>query len=535
MSGKHNLVTALKQWRERTASRLGQPLFKVLNNATIEALAEQQPTTIESLVAIPGLGPKKIAQFGKELLVLLDNQHDLFAAPMAAPETRMAMDDLSVTESKIKPKREEAITTEPAPGQRPEIVFQVSEALDYCNLLLGSAPTMTVEGEFSSLSIHGGHMYATLQDPKDKSLINCFANAFIYQQYRQYCQEGLTVRVTGHPSIYKQKGRFSFSIESVMVAGEGALKQAYELTKQKLADEGLFTRKRELPKLITKVGLITSQTGAVLADFRNNLLERGIELVFYNVRVEGQQAVSQIRRGIATINKQRPDLDCLVLMRGGGSLEDLAPFNDETLVRELFNSRIPTIAAIGHDRDVPLACFAADHYTSTPTAAAMLINQAWLEVDDTIAQQQRKLLARTEQLERWCQTTTSRLTQTLMRGLDSILSHVDRISLGFTRVVASQIDSLSKTEQKASQLGHKLLNSFSQNLTEIEHGLTTTAIKLEQNDPEKPLRLGYTLAFSATGKLITKPETLTPGDHIRVRFARGHLGATITEPYDQQN
>ncbi|MCX6791349.1 MAG: exodeoxyribonuclease VII large subunit, partial [Candidatus Gribaldobacteria bacterium] len=176
---------------------------------------------------------------------------------------------------------------------------------------------------------------------------------------------------------YTANGKFSFVAKTVELKGEGALKKAYDELKNKLEQEGIFDAetKKALPEFPRKIGVITSKQGAVIHDLLNNLGKFGFQIKMADSRVEGQEALGDLLSAIKTMSKQ--DIDLLVLMRGGGSLESLQPFNNEALIRAIVDFKVPIIVAIGHDKDVPLLALAADFAPSTPTAVTIALNKSW--------------------------------------------------------------------------------------------------------------------------------------------------------------
>ena len=254
--------------------------------------------------------------------------------------------------------------------------LSVSEFLDLANELLGKQE-FAVQGEVTGAKSHPTGFYFSLRDPEANALMDCYLNPYAYRSSGIRLEDGMVVRVGGVASVYKPKGRFSFRVETVEAVGEGSLKKAYEALKRQLAAEGLFERKRPLPAFLSDVGLITSRTGAVIQDFRNNLVSLGLRVLHHDSRVEGASAPGQLLNALAWFNGHTDRVGSLVIIRGGGSLEDLQAFNDERVVRGIFAARVPTIVAIGHAPDVPLAQMVADAVADTPTAAAHLVNDTW--------------------------------------------------------------------------------------------------------------------------------------------------------------
>lgn len=364
--------------------------------------------------------------------------------------------------------------------------LSVSQFLDFINETIGVVG-FSVQGEITGWKVHPSGVYFSLKDKEDGSLMDCYLSPYAFRGMGIAVEDGLEVKVNGAPSIYKPKGKFSFRVETMELVGEGSLKKAYDLLKKKLEEEGLFDRKRKLPEFVTRVGVVTSRTGAVIDDFRKNLAKLGLHIYLYDVRVEGTKAVDQITKAIHWFNKNMPDLDALAVMRGGGSLEDLQPFNNEIVARALFASKIPTIGAIGHDRDVPIAALVADSMTSTPTAAAMLINHSWDRLTTALPEHERNLVYNFENL----------LSQT-----------------------KSLID--------AGDMAHL----FRRLLDEITAKARSFETYLQGVDPGRNLKLGYSIIMDAQGKVLKDATKLTRGKEISARLAKGSFTAKVEDIND---
>jgi len=359
--------------------------------------------------------------------------------------------------------------------------FTVSAFLDFVNEVL-NVQQVYVQGEVSGWKIHPTGIYFYLKDKEDGSVLDCYMSPYVYRGLGLNVEDGMEVKVSGIPSIYKPKGRFSFRVEMMELVGEGSLKKAYELLKQKLQEEGLFDRKRPLPQFVRRIGIITSKTGAVIDDFRKNLDKMGHQVYLYDVRVEGAQAVGLILKAVKWFNRNKPDLDVLVIIRGGGSLEDLQAFNNELVCREVFASKIPTICGIGHDRDVPIMCLVGDTATSTPTAAAMLINKSWDDVRSLLPQHERGITAGFETMLTDVHSLLD--LQNLLRGYEHVLQeHRQRIS------------------------GHEKY--------------------IESVNPERNLKLGYSILRDRKGSVIKTVTDMKPHDTITAQLHDGSVEAQI--------
>ncbi len=256
-------------------------------------------------------------------------------------------------------------------------IFSISEYIDLVNRGLKEFSAKII-GEVGKVAIYpSGHVYFSLRDEEDQSVISCIIWKSRYRIYGVELKEGSKIIATGCPSVYKQTGRFSFIAETIELTGEGVLKKEYEKLKKKLTDQGIFekSRKRAIPKYAQKIGIITSKQGAVLGDFLSNIGKHNFKLKLIHSGVEGQAAIPSLLSAIKSFKKQ--DIEVLVIMRGGGSFESLQAFNNELLVREVANFPAPVIAAIGHDKDTPLVSLAADLEVSTPSMAAMALSESW--------------------------------------------------------------------------------------------------------------------------------------------------------------
>ena len=256
--------------------------------------------------------------------------------------------------------------------------ISVSSYLDFLNNVIRGFNCRII-GEVTSLQIfeNKGYLFFSIKDKNDNSVLGCIMWMSQYNMSGVTLKEGLEIIISGHSDIYKPSGRLTFHAETVELVGEGSLKIAYEKLKSKLEEEGLFetSRKKEIPQFPKNIGLITSNNGAAKGDFLSNLRKSGFNIYMIDSRVEGQLAVNELYRSIKTFAKI--NIDVLVIIRGGGSLESLLPFNNETLVREIINFPHPVIVGVGHDRDISLLGLVADKEVSTPTAAATILNESW--------------------------------------------------------------------------------------------------------------------------------------------------------------
>ena len=254
------------------------------------------------------------------------------------------------------------------------VKFSVSQFIDVCNDTLEYAySNIVIEGEVASFKVNQGKwVFFDLKD--DESSLGCFLPLF---QLHTPLEDGMKVMVRGIPKLTKW-GKFSFTVKQIMPVGEGSIKKAFELLKAKLAKEGLFdeSKKRPIPDNLSKIGVISSTQAAGYADFIKILNERwgGLDVQVAHTGVQGLGAAEQIIRAFKYFNEQA-EVQVIALIRGGGSADDLAVFNDEALVRAIAASRIPVITGIGHEVDESLADLAADIQASTPSNAAQMLTR----------------------------------------------------------------------------------------------------------------------------------------------------------------
>ncbi len=268
-------------------------------------------------------------------------------------------------------------------------VFSVSELTGRIrDLFIRNFTDILVEGELSNChEAASGHLYCTLKDDRAQIKCVCFKTQLRLMKFRP--ENGLHVTVRGSISVYETRGEYQIYIENIEPVGLGALQLAFDQLKKRLEAEGLFSaeRKKPLPLLPRCIGLITSPTGAAVRDVVRILRRRfhNVHLTLYPVRVQGEGAAAEIVRAVQYFNRQQT-VDVLILARGGGSLEDLWSFNEESVARGIAHSTIPVISGVGHETDFTIADFVADVRASTPSAAAELVVQTRREFDKHVAE-----------------------------------------------------------------------------------------------------------------------------------------------------
>lgn len=381
-------------------------------------------------------------------------------------------------------------------------ILTVGEFLEAVDVVLQDFEVV-VQGEVSGVSHHATGLYFSLQDPDKKALVQCYMPPFVYKACGVALQDGMQVHVGGQASMYKPKGRFSFLVRTIELTGEGAIQKAYELLKKQLAAEGLFERKRELPACVSRIALVTSATGAVQADFRTNIIRRGIRIDLYDVLVEGARAATDIVSALQRAYTK--DYDIVVLVRGGGSLEDLQAFNSEAVARALYASPVPTVCAIGHDRDTPIAQLIADVNASTPTAAAGVVSDTWSQAEMQLVDFSRSLRRSYEEL----------LTDVYHRLSQAAFVFSSAFSIG---------------RQRLRELQHQLLSEFSAVFHSQSQSLGHAQALLTSVDPKRLLAVGYSITRTAQGSVVRSVGSVLPGDILETVLADGTISSTVQKP-----
>ncbi len=406
-------------------------------------------------------------------------------------------------------------------------IVSVSEYLDGLNSLLKSERAKIV-GEVTGVQEYPGrsYLYFSLKDKKDQSTVKCFMWKNDYKISGVTLRDGLEVIVTAYPNVYKPNGGMTMQVESVELVGEGALQIAYEQLKKKLEDEGLLaeTRKRAIPTYPTRIGVITSKSGAVINDFLTNIGKFGFQIYFVDSKVEGQDAIKDLLSAVATLKKK--DIDVLVMMRGGGSLESFLAFNNEMLVRAVVDFPVPVLTGIGHDKDVSLVALASDKNVSTPTAVANLLNSSWNEALGVVKLSEQKIISEFESRVRGSQFTVSRaeisiekrfvaLFETFRRAEETLVRSVSRIESGIKRISDFLV---SESRQ--------LIQGFSTHVKRVEDTLVQSAKSIELSNPERQLKRGYSI-LKNKGKIVKSVKDTAKGDQIDLVLSDGIIKSQI--------
>ena len=420
------------------------------------------------------------------------------------------------------------------------------------NALERALPLCWVNGEISGFKrAASGHCYFDLKD--DAAQIACvlYRNRAALVGFE--LKDGAQVELRVRPAIYEPRGSLQFAVEQARLAGVGRLFEAFLRLKAKLEAEGLFAEdlKRALPAFPKRIGIITSTKAAALADMLRVLRDRWprAEVILYAASVQGANAPGELLTALNAANARR-ECDVLIIGRGGGSIEDLWAFNDETLTRAVAASNIPIVSAVGHEIDFTLCDFAADARAPTPTAAAALVTPSREDMlayvsnlDEAIRVSLRRRLDQFgERLDR----TSARLVGSrallapwreallrkqgrLQRALLSLQpTHRARINAAQQRLTRTLQQSRT-TASRVAQLQSRLDVAFTGTLTAQRTRLHTHAQALELLNPLGVLDRGYALVFNAAGQAVTDASTLEAGDSLRIRVQRGQIEADVTK------
>ena len=411
-----------------------------------------------------------------------------------------------------------------------------------------------VTGEISNLKQpSSGHLYFTLKDARSQLPVVMFRSSRRRLKFQP--DDGMAVLARGHVTVYEPRGAYQLQVEWMEPRGKGALQAAFEQLKDKLEKEGLFAkeRKKPLPLLPQRIGVVTSPTGAAVRDICRILHRRfpNLEVVLYPAQVQGDLAASEIAKGIQVLNRLG-SFDALIVGRGGGSLEDLWPFNEEPVARAIAASKIPIISAVGHEVDFTIADFVADVRAPTPSAAAEMVvsrkdafeeRVSWLERRVGQATRQRintlenqvdrlgthqVFLAVRHSIEMAAQRLDDanyRAATMMERRLHAFHSHLDTAS---RRLEAFRIDrQIAELRTRLKHLDSRLTTAQKAYLALAHQKLGRSSAQIEALSPLGVLGRGYSLAWDEKGILLRDASKVQPGDPLRLILHRGELDCRV--------
>ena len=436
-------------------------------------------------------------------------------------------------------------------------VYSVSRLNQEVRGLLEQAfPLIWVEGEISNLAQpRSGHVYFTLKDAEAQVRCALFRNRALRLRFSP--ENGARVRIRARIGLYAPRGEYQLIAEHMEPAGDGDLQQAFEALKSRLGAEGLFetARKRPLPALPRRLGIVTSPTGAAIRDILSVLSRRfpALPVLIYPVAVQGAAAAQDIATTLALAN-QRRDVDVLVVSRGGGSLEDLQAFNEEAVARAIAASVIPVVSAVGHEVDITIADLVADHRAPTPSAAAEQLSPDGAALGQTFHQLRRRLVEghrrlRDQRRERLDRVTRRLEAQHPGRRLQERSQRLDELELRLTRALRQRLDAralgvtnlaqrlrtaspgraITQYRSHCETLTTRLATAMRAGFTQRRGRLQENARALEAVSPLATLERGYAIVrHGEDGRILQDAGELTVGDSIAARLGQGTLDATVT-------
>ena len=420
-----------------------------------------------------------------------------------------------------------------------------------------------VEGEISNLRRQSsGHMYFTLKDAGAQLACVLFAGQAV-QLGGQKISDGAKVRIFGQITVYETRGQYQIIVRNVKACGEGALQAKFEALKRRLADEGLFdaARKRPIPKFPRRIGVVTSPTGAALRDFLHILhrRQRAIEVIIHPVRVQGRGAAEEIAQAIrdfgdpAALGIEPPDV--IVVTRGGGSLEDLWEFNEESVARAIASSPVPVVSAVGHEIDFTISDFAADLRVPTPSAAAEILaansEDLLMRLEQLAARLRRQISGRMDFLRE--QLGGLRRTAVVLgpeRVINNFRQALDRSSDDLERAVFSLMERRNLVLERATAALdlHSPSRRISEALVELTGALgrmdraarvvlpaarsrvESAVALLHSFDPRAALARGYTFTMTSAGRSLTRAANVSKGDLLITHFQDGFVHSVAVPP-----
>lgn len=405
--------------------------------------------------------------------------------------------------------------------------LSVSTLTKYLKLKFDKDPYLErvyLTGQVSNFRRRPNHQYFSLKD--EKAVIQATIWGGVYKKLGFDLEEGMKINVIGRVQLYEPSGSYSIIIEKAEPDGIGALAIQFEQLKKKLGEEGLFEErfKQALPQFPKKIGVVTSPSGAVIRDIITTVSRRfpGVEIILYPTKVQGEGASAEVAENICRAN-ERNDLDVLIIGRGGGSIEDLWAFNEEVVVRAIFESHIPIISSVGHETDTTLADFVADRRAATPTAAAELATPVTkLDLLAHLQQQQNRLAAAmsnrlTYNRERLAKLSHSVIFRQPERLYDSYLQKLDQLNL---RIKQKIREYYNEEVQRARLLQHRLealaplrqVQIYQERVTQLERLLRSNMAVVYDHKVAEVKRLSDALLMLDTSRIVARGYAIVKKD-----------------------
>ncbi len=419
-------------------------------------------------------------------------------------------------------------------GDKIKEALSVTEFVAAVNEVMFSFEGVTVEGEVADYRVSGGNKWVHFHLKDENSSVRCFMPKWYLHTE---IEDGMMVKASGTPKLHEKWG-FSFNVNFIEPAGEGALRRAFDLLKRKLGKEGLFApeRKRELPQFPQNIGLVTSREAAAYSDFVKVLAGRqgGMNVYFVHTQVQGEKAPAQITAALQKINTFSKPIDVIVLVRGGGGLEDLQAFNDEAVVRSVASSRLPIIVGVGHERDITLAELTADVRASTPSNAAEILVSSREEVAMAVSVLASRIgdILKEEIVDK--QNDVRRMVGSINIKVRNSKDNI-RSKLVTFKLMSSQWQADIKNKKEGVRADKKrMLDILLKTCGDKKQSLEQLNRMLLSMSPQKTLSRGYSITRDSQGRVVKDSSTLQPGSCIDTRFFRGNILATVQNKSDKE-
>lgn len=413
-------------------------------------------------------------------------------------------------------------------------VYGVGELTETIRGLLRPLEKIYLEGEISGWKLYpSGHAYFTAKDGSAQISCVMFSSALQRCKAAERLRDGAKVCLYGRIDVYPARGNYQFVVLAAKIAGEGDLMAKFMELKERLAGEGLFesSRKRPLPFLPHRIGIVTSSAGAVIHDMCNVFYRRfpNLEIRLYPVKVQGPGAKEEIAEGVEFFNRCGDwKADVLIVGRGGGSFEDLWAFNEECVVRAVASSRIPVVSAVGHESDFTLCDYAADVRAGTPSIAAEMTVPDKSELVAKVRDLAGRLRRSPEHAFEIRAQKTDHLGDRLASALkDALVRSESRLARAAQSLVPDLKEAVIRAESRLSAADRRLSPVIDSFTAALALRLSTASAKLGLLDPGGPLKRGYSLTLDATGRIVRDSSELAPGALITTRLGKGEVKSRV--------
>jgi len=532
------LFDKLKKWCDKIAEKKDVPSFFILHLDTLKEIVNKRPINKEELENINGVGKKKIESYGKEILEIINSS-----------DQDLQISSKNINESAISP---EYPKTE---------ILTVKELTRYIKNLLESNIVLNhlfVKGEISNLRKQSsGHIYFSLKD--EETQIKCILFRRANENLDFELDNGMKVIIKGEIELYQPRGEYSIIVEEIHPDGLGALHLAFTQLKNKLEKEGLFLRehKKQIPKFPKTIGIITSPSGSVLQDILKIIKKRYplVKIIIVPTLVQGKKSAPSIVESIDLVN-QLPEIDVIILGRGGGSLEDLWSFNEEIVARAIFKSKIPIISAVGHETDFTIADFVADKTASTPSVAAEMAVPNMKDIYDDLnnlkIRSAKSLYHKLRLYKSYLEQIRSKfifrkpieIVHKNYRDLDQITTQLRNL---VARVIENKRDELKSAESKIrlsspkdllksykfdlDENTYKLQNNFRRIIEVKRKNIEVIESKIIALNPKAILGRGYSIVMNKN-KILINSSDIKKGEDIDVILHRGKINAKVKKIYE---